>query len=445
MKPETRGLFVRMFSGAVIDQALLSAGSLAVGLLLIRHASELQYGYFVLVTSILMLMASLQSSFIGPAMIHRMTTLDREGRGRLTGAIYREQRRWSHLLVLVAAVGTVLLWGYGVLDRQTGPLVLVTICTAAAALRREFFRMVLLAYRRSAEVLKADTAYVALLVGGVLATSVMPSPAMATTVLLGLAALVGGTLLKRLLRSREAWDMTGDHGILRRIAPIGAWAVTGAVIHWSYSHGYNYLVAGTLDVAAIAAIAATRLLLMPINLLSTGIGALMLPLTSAWLHTLGAAVVLRRLSLFASGVATVALVYLAVLWLTRDWIFATVLNKQFEHGDTLLVLWSGVFVLMVMRDQLIYLLVARQRFRILAALSAACAVLSLLVSYAGMQRFGVIGAPLGLLVGEALSLTGIVLLSLREIGRPAPLQICAAQASAEDAPVGADRAGFAGE
>ena len=35
MKPETRGLFVRMFSGAVLDQALLSASSLAVGLLLI--------------------------------------------------------------------------------------------------------------------------------------------------------------------------------------------------------------------------------------------------------------------------------------------------------------------------------------------------------------------------------------------------------------------------
>lgn len=426
MKPDTRGMFVRMFSGAVIDQALLSASSLAVGLLLIRHASELQYGYFVLVTSILMLMTSLQSSFIGPAMIHRMTTLDREGRGRLTGAIYREQRRWSHLVALVAAAGTLLLWANGLLDRQTGPLVLVTIGTAAAALRREFFRMVLLAYRRSAEVLRADTAYVVLMVAGALATSRMSGPAAATTILLGVAALVGGSLLQGLLRSREAWDTTGDHGILRRIAPVGAWAVSGAVIHWSYTHGYNYLVAGTLDVAAIAAIAATRLLLMPINLLSTGIGALMLPLTSAWLHALGAAVVLRRLTLFAGGVAAASLLYLGTLWLTRDWIFANVLNKQFEDGDTLLLLWSGVFVLMVMRDQLIYLLVARQRFRILAALSALSAVVSLMVSYVGMQHFGVVGAVLGLLVGEALSLAGIVLLSLRELAQPAPAAICAA-------------------
>lgn len=427
MKPDTRGLFVRMFSGAVVDQALLSASNLAVGLLLIRQASELQYGYFVLVTSILMLMTSLQSSFIGPAMIHRMTTLDREGRGALTGAIYREQRQWRHLMILAAATGTAVLWASGVLDRQTAPLVLVTIGTATATLRREFFRMVLLAYRRSAEVLRADTAYVVLLVGGALATSAMPNPAIATTVLLGLAAFVGGGLLKSLLRSREAWDMTGGHGILRRIAPVGTWAVTGAFIHWSYSHGYNYLVAGTLDVTAVAAIAATRLLLMPINLLSTGIGALMLPLTSAWLHSLGAAAVLGRLTLFASGVAAAALVYLGTLWLARDWIFATVLDKQFEHGDTLLLLWSCVFVLMVMRDQLIYLLAARQRFRIMAALSAFSAVVSLMVSYAGMQHFGVVGALLGLLVGEALSLTGIVLLSLRELARPVPAQVCAAQ------------------
>lgn len=427
MNPGTRGLSVRMFSGAVVDQALLSASSLAVGLLLIRHASELQYGYFVLVTSVLMLTTSLQSAFIGPAMIHRMTTLDREGRGRLTGALYREQRRWSRLVVLVAAAGVLLLWINGVFDRETGPLVLVTIVTAAVTLRREFFRMVLLAYRRSAEVLQADTVYVVLLVAGALATSLMPGPALATTLLLAVAALVGGSLLKGLLRSREAWDMAGDHGILRRIAPVGAWAVTGAVIHWSYSHGYNYLVAGTLDVAAIAAIAATRLLLMPINLLSTGIGALMLPLASAWLHASGAALVLRRLALFASGVAAAALVYLGALWLARDWIFAKVLNKQFEHGDTLLLLWSGVFVLMVMRDQLIYLLVARQRFRMLAALSASSAVLSLMVSYAAMQHFGVVGAVVGLLVGEALSLTGVVFLSLRELGRPLPAQVCAAQ------------------
>ena len=45
-----------------------------------------------------------------------------------------------------------------------------------------------------------------------------------------------------------------------------------------------------LDVAAVAAFAATRLLVMPINLLSSGIGTLMLPLASGWMNAHGASV-----------------------------------------------------------------------------------------------------------------------------------------------------------
>jgi O-antigen/teichoic acid export membrane protein len=209
--------------------------------------------------------------------------------------------------------------------------------------------------------------------------------------------------------------MRGAPGILRSIAPLAVLSTSGAAIHWAFSQGYMYLAAGMLDVTAVAAIAATRLLMMPLNLLSTGIGTLMLPLTAGWLQREGAALALRRLGLFAAALTAVALAYFLVLWITRDWIFASLMKKDFLHRDQLLLLWMCAFIPMVVRDQLNYLLVASARFRSLTALGSVCAAVSLLAGYVGMTRFGVVGAPLGVLVGELISLSGVLFLSLRQI------------------------------
>lgn len=409
-----RGVFVRMFSSALASQALLSAASFGVALLLIRNTSDLQYSYYILVSGVILLAVSLQNSFIAPAMINRMTRLSPAECGDLTGGLYREQQRVIAAAVVTAAAIALAFWLTHLLDGQTLLLVLAALVATTMALRREFFRMVLLAYRRAYEVLRGDVIYCVLLVTGVLLSTSSPVPAAAAALALGLAALVAALLLSRALRRLEAWNAFGVPGILRQIAPLGTWSTAGAAIHWSFNQGYTFLVAATLDVAAIAAIAATRLLAMPVNLLTTGIGSLMLPLVSRWLNVSGAPVVLRRLCWFALGIGGAAVCYFAVLWFLRDWVFGVLLNKQFAQRDQLLMLWSASFVVMAVNQQLLWLLVARERFRWLTSLGMVSAVLGLSCSYAGMLRFGGAGAPLGILVGELISFIGLLLLCLRE-------------------------------
>lgn len=407
--------FARMLASAVTSQALLSAASFAIGLLLIRHTSDLQYGYFILASSAVLLITSLQNAFLNPPLVNRITPLDRPARGDLVGGLYREQTRVLQVGAALALLVACALWLTGVLDRYTGPLIVVTILAALATLHRNFFRMVLLAHRRPQDVLLTDVCYVALLVLGVYVAIRLPVPAAGAMVVMGLAAVVSGALLARALWRHESWNVRGAAGILREVAPLAAWSAAGAAIHWAFSQGYMYLAAGTLDLTAVAAIAATRLLLMPVNLLSSGIGTLMLPLTAGWLHHHSSGFALRRLSLFALGLACAALCYFAVLWLARDWIFAVALQKQFAHRDALLLLWGLAFLPMVIRDQLLYLLVARQRFHQLTSLAFASAAISLLSGYFGMLQFGVLGAPLGVLVGELINLTGVVVMSLRQL------------------------------
>ncbi|HUN92071.1 MAG TPA: capsular biosynthesis protein [Burkholderiaceae bacterium] len=421
-----RALFIKLFSTAVINQALLSIGNLAIGLILIRNTSDLQYGYYVLVTNALMLMTALQGAYIGPPLVNRLARCaNGTERGDLVGGLFREQRQLLRTLAAFVAAAGAVLWAAGVLNEHSGPVVIVAAAAAVATLNREFFRAALLAYHRPQDVLKADVVYVALLAAGALAATFTSFPAVLAVCTLGIGAVVGGNLARRALNRHERWNIRGLPGILRQIAPVGAWSTLGSAIHWAFNQGYSYLIAATLGVPAVAAIAATRLLMMPVNLLSNGLGSLLLPLAARWLHHHGPMSVLRRLVLVTFGLAGAALAYFALMWVLRDWIFDSILHKHFEQRDLLLGLWVVVFLLIVFRDQLIWLLVARERFRPLAGLTAFSAVIALTASYFAMHRIGAPGALVGIAFGESLQVLGIIVMSLRE-----PNRIAAAPASA---------------
>lgn len=407
--------FVRMFGSAVVMQALLSAASFAIGLILIRRTSDLQYGYYVLVANAVLLMVTLQGSFIQPQLITRMYSSDVAARADLVGGIYRDQRRVLAWLAGVAAVGTPLLLFGHLITRGEALVLLGAVAAVVAALHREFFRMVLLGHRLTSKVLRADAIYAALLVLGALVATFSPAPAATAAATMAVSATIGGLLCGRTLWHFEPWHRRGTPGILRQLAPLGTWATLGAGVHWLMSQGYNYVVAGLLSVPAVAGIAATRLTMMPIGLLSTGVGTIMLPTTAAWLNVHGPRGTLRRLILFALALTCAATLYFAVLWSLRDWIFAHVLRKQIPHRDMLLVLWWIIALLGVLRDQLIYLLTVRHRFRLLTTISMGNAAVSLATTYLSIRHFGIVGVLDGLLVGEALNVIGLIVLSIREV------------------------------
>ncbi len=409
-----RAAFLRLLSGGVAIQALLSASNFVVGLLLVRRTPDAQYGYFVLISTVVLLSVILQGAFIQPPMIIRLTRFNPQERAELIGGLIRDQ---SRLVPFIVGAAGVILLGLQLAERLTLPLsaIIVTGTLAVvAALRREFFRMVLFAYRRPNEVLKCDLLYCALLVAGAYLATLSTFSAAATALTLAASAFIAGAILSRLLWRQEAWNPQASPGKLREIAHEGGWSSFGGGVHWLFSQGYNYLVAGTLDVGAVAALAATRLLVMPVGLLSTGIGTLMLPTASKWTQQHGAETVLKRLALFAASLAAMSACYLLAMWVARAWIFNVVLHKHFADRDRLILAWSVIAIVTVFRDQLIYFLVARARFRLTSTITLLSAVASFAISFTAMRSMGVIGALLGLLAGEVVNLAGIIVFSKRE-------------------------------
>ncbi len=424
-----RTALVKLLGSALIDQAVLSACSFAVSLILIRHSADHQYGYYVLATNAVLLLVTLQNAFFGAPLVNSLTRLPEEQHGPLVTGLHRDQRR--HLWVAVAAfVGVAsIVWLTSLVSGETAAVMAAFALLALTMLNREFFRIVLIARRRTHTVLLADITFVCVLLPGVWLASKSMAPAAAALLAMCAAAVMGGLVLNIAARQSGLLVAQARPGTLRQLAPLGAWAAAGGAIHWTFSQGYSYLAAGLLDLEAVAAIAAVRLLMMPLNLMSTGLYQLMLPTASRWLHAHGPGVVFRRLTLISASFLVIAALYFCMIWLLRDWLFGSILHKSFPQRDLLLCLWAGIFSLMVMRDQLIFLPVLAERFRELAGLALGCALLALAVSYTAMRMYGAPGALAGMLTGEAANLLGVLLLALRETRGPRPARVLAGGAA----------------
>jgi O-antigen/teichoic acid export membrane protein len=153
---------------------------------------------------------------------------------------------------------------------------------------------------------------------------------------------------------------------------------------------------------------------MPVFVLSGGVSMLLFPMTSRWVHEKGARTAARRLLLLAGALGCVALIYMALMFELRDWIFDVILKKHFQQRDALILCWSAVFLVTLCRDQLATLPAARDRFRDMTLMTGFSAVVWMISSFLAMHRYGPLGAVIGILAGEVVNMLAIIGMIIQE-------------------------------
>ncbi len=407
----------QIFITGIANQIVLSAASFAAGLILIRLTDNTQYGYYVLITSTVPLLAQLQQAFLAPELNRNITHSDTRDRSDLVTSLYKGQR----VLLVTILIATLLLVGVLNLDQRLGKsdsLVLLSGTVAATAwLYRDFFRMLQNAYRQPAAVLQSDLLFVTIMVTGVFTAARLVNAAALSALAISAACLASGFLLYRRYTQTTGWSDASSLGLWAKTMKKGVWSALGCAVHWCFSQGYAYLVAAMLSVSALASISATRLTLMPLGLIGVGISSQMLPMSTLWLKNHGARGLAVRLLLFSSALAALGLIYISGLWLCRDWLFQTILKKDFPNRDYLLIAWSATFLVTMIRDQILYIHVAQHRFRILFVLTLVSAIVGLSVCYFAVERHGEIGGPIGLLSGELTYIFGIAMMTMHDFSK----------------------------
>src|SRR3569832_437266 len=144
--PGFRGLHLaRTFGLGLTIQASLSAANFIVGLILIRRTNDLQYSYYILATNALLLVTALQSSFVQPYIVQKITALDGSERSDTIGALVRANRRWIPMLTGIGLLLAAAAWATHELNLEQTFVAAVALLAGARVLSREFFRISLYA------------------------------------------------------------------------------------------------------------------------------------------------------------------------------------------------------------------------------------------------------------------------------------------------------------
>jgi O-antigen/teichoic acid export membrane protein len=406
-----RSRLFKQFSTSVIDQVVLSGANFAVGLLLIRQTSDLDYGMFVLVQSAIALLMSAQVAWLsGPLAVlapAKTTTLRR----LMVGSVDFSQRRFlrnaAGAALLVPTAGYLAHFWTGL----ESFVIALGVLASWAALQREYLRGVLLIFGRPQTMLRADLIGVGVLLVGAFIAAYGPGIAVvwAVTALIASAA-VCALAARKSLESDPGFVVGDAHEFWKEMRPLAVWATVGALTYWIYNQSYNYVLASRIDLKAVADVNAARLMLMPTIVLSVGVKTLLVPTAAAWLAESSVGRLVRRLLWFATGIALIDILYCIGLWIFRDVLSHNLMHKTIGNRDMLLLLWAALSLIALYRDLLQTGVFALQKFRSLAGITAVSAVVSLTIMWFGIKHWGAAAALIGQVAGETINLAGVVML-----------------------------------
>jgi O-antigen/teichoic acid export membrane protein len=408
--PVRNGL-LRQFSTTVVDQVVLSGANFIVGLLLIRLTTDADYGMFVLVQSAITLLISGQMAWLSSPLAVLAPGKPPALRRLMVGAVESSQRRFlrqaSAAALVVPTVGYFAHYWTGL----ESLVVVLGIAACWTALQREYLRGLLLIYGRPHAMLLADLVNVAVLLTGALVAAYGPKPAVLWAVAALIASALAGEAAARRSLAKDPGLPKGDPSAFwKEMRPLAVWATVGAMTYWLYNQSYNYVLASRIDLTAVADVNAARLLLMPTIVLTVGVKTLLVPTAATWLAESSVGRLIRRLVLFATGIALIDVVYCIALWIFRDWLSHDLMHKTIANRDLLLMLWAALSLIALYRDLLQTGLFALRKFRSLAGVTAVSAAASLTIMWFGINTWGPAAALIGQVAGEAINLGGVVVL-----------------------------------
>jgi len=385
---------------AILDRTLLSATNFAVGILLIRRASEAEYGLYVLAHSAILLLIGFQNALITTPMSVMAPKQESNERQHFISTLGKTQ----YLIWLPLCFGLLLVSHFAhylSLDVATQAIILAVAIVSLSVLLQEFIRHVFFVYMVPQSVLLVDIVYAVIFVGLVyFFTTASSAPAVYTITAMGLAGLLAGICGFLLIRGRNGWKFSWDLSPLAVAWKHGKWALMGVAVTWLHNQGFLYLLSGLMGMVEVGSVSASRLFFMPIPIMLVSVGSILKPRGASWIADGEQRRLFQITGLFTGAAVVVALMYAGVVFFERKRIGYLVFNKEIAEIDSLVALWGAVFVVQIVRSSLSVLFQILERFRVLFYIGTLAAVSSLSLGYWAIQLFGAPGSLVGLIAGE---------------------------------------------
>jgi O-antigen/teichoic acid export membrane protein len=394
---------IRATAISMIDQALLSAVNLLLAVLLIRFATQEEYGLYSQLIGLQSLFSVLHAGLFVSAYLALLP--HQGGPARLE---YQAGMARAEFLVTVVSMVlvTIVTWSVSAgLGHSIG-----IGASAAAALGllglwwREFARARCFAEADAWRVLRLDLGYASLLAAALAVVFLSGSWSAATALwCMGLAGVAIAALplwrqasLALPSRSSLATTVRGSWKHAR-------WEVMTSLTTWGHAQTYVFFAALQGGLIAAAEISAARLLTAPLALAWISYANILRPQASRLLTAPDAAAALRRLALRSVAfVFTSSAVYALALWLAMPLLTDLLFAGQFPRVSGMVYLWLGYFALTGLTTIATSLLRSVFEFQSLFRVHLLCAAVAAIALCAGLGVQDPSAFVLALLLVEGL-------------------------------------------
>jgi O-antigen/teichoic acid export membrane protein len=367
---------------AAADQAMLSATSFLISILLLRVVPKSEFGYYSVAMAIYLFLISLQNAVVNTPL----TVLLASKKGADRKEYVASLRHGQFLFIIPACCLTlvaVALFRLGGLDPTAASIAGALGVASLGFLYREFLRSCLFAEEVPAQVLAMDVLYVAA------SLCFLAVPYLFFEIRVSIVFLLTGAsaLLVALLFDRSrGWqrDPKSVSKSYRENWTLGKWALLGVCITHVQNYSYLYLLGIFVGSLAVADVSAARLLLMPLILFQAGWGKIAIPHGSRLLEE-GQVRRFFKEQIFTSiGFAVGVTAYVA-----------------------LVMTWGAIFVAGFIAMNASYGLQVMRDFRIITKVSSFTMIVTVGSAAYLIREYGITGGLAALLLGQVLLAVGL--------------------------------------
>jgi O-antigen/teichoic acid export membrane protein len=329
---------------AIADQAWLSLLSFAIALAFIWGAEKIEYGHYILLTTPLLLVQSIQNALVNSPLATILPAAEPAAQLQLKSTAIS-----IHVFLggAAALLGGVALFVYGQLSGFDANSFLIGGFSLAimGTVAREAQRALAYANREGPRALLSDLVYGGLLLAG-LGAAIVGEEFTAAVVL---AATGFAGLAPLLVKIGAIQELSIHSGSLQKFWSCGRWALPSVLATWVTLSSYPYFASTYLDIAAVAEIGAARLFLMPIGLVTTAWGNWYRPLISRWFAD-GDLVSIKRATNTSLVVGALAMSFTALLLFVAYPMAEPLLGPQYQGLQNLVLIWLIYFALALARN-----------------------------------------------------------------------------------------------
>jgi O-antigen/teichoic acid export membrane protein len=398
---------------SIVDQALLSALNFGIGVYLISYAAKDVYGLYVQLFAVGVLLCGAIDALIGNGVANLSSRVSEQ---ELSEAVADAQVLARAMGLCLGALSFVGAWVLLAQDGHSGNGWATSLSFAAYIVSltfRDFKRVSLYLGQRATEVLRLDFSFTVCAVAGGTLLHASGKATVGQVFAVLCAANAIATLTTARVSTITKWPGFGALWTrFKQFWVITRWALPGLGTGWLGNSAYLYIAGFTLGLAATAELNASRLLLMPVTLLSV-----------AWQQMARADVARlvgegqrqRFVGFLAKSAVVIAAptaLYLLMLYGLFDHIVGFGSLKTYANLTYLLQFWVIYMLMYTVKSVGTSLLVGFEAYKPLLKMSVASLTLQLALLWWLPGRFGVEAVIWCLLASEALELMTVWLLLL---------------------------------